>query len=51
MEVEVEMVGAANGGPLMKLIFNSMCILMKQAGLGDDTRPPLRDANKAVLGV
>lgn len=40
--------GAANRGPLMKLIFNSMCILMKQAGLGDDTRPPLRDANEAV---
>lgn len=30
----------------MKLIFNRVCILMKQAG--DDTRPPLRDANKAA---
>lgn len=26
----------------MKLIFNSVCILMEPPGLGDDTRPPLR---------
>lgn len=32
----------------MKLIFNSVCILMIQAGLSDNARPPLRHANEAV---
>lgn len=40
MEVQYRRRRAANRGPLMKLIYNNVCILMKQAGLCDDTRPP-----------